>query len=178
MRLLPGGGMQIGLTRRGAALFRARSDWRTALPHLGLTLEGMRELQHAEIVAMATDDLQADRQAVGREAGRHGDRRMAGDSDVVAALHPVEIVAQPGAGNFARPLYIDRVGRELVDRADEEVVPVEESAHAVEELRAQLRGARHLFGLEAQTLLDVPLHRVLQVIAPRAIKLAVGLQEA
>src|SRR6185369_477391 len=104
MRLLPGGGMTIGLTRRGADLFRARSDWRTALPHLGLTLEGMRELQHAEIVAMAT----ADRQAVGREAGRHGDRRMAGDSDVVAALHPVEIVAQPGAGNFARPLDIDR----------------------------------------------------------------------
>ena len=37
------------------------------------------------------DDLQADRQSLGREAARHRDRRIADDRNVVARLHPVDV---------------------------------------------------------------------------------------
>ena len=71
-------------------------DGGPALPDLRRFLEGVRELQHAEIVAVAADDLDPDRQPLGREAGGHRDRRMAGDGDVVAAFHPVEVIVHAG----------------------------------------------------------------------------------
>src|SRR5437879_11015110 len=73
-----------------------------AFPELRCLLEGVGELQDAEVVAEAADDLQADRKIVGREAGRDRDRRVAGDGDVVAALHPVEVVVHAHAGDLAR----------------------------------------------------------------------------
>src|SRR3954464_2062297 len=65
---------------------------RTALRVAGGALERVRELQHAEVVAIAADDLQPDRQSLRREARGHRDGRMAGDADVVAALHPIDVV--------------------------------------------------------------------------------------
>src|SRR5207248_6168605 len=99
-----GGKLTLGRVR----LFRDRG---APLPVLSFLLEGVRELQHAEVVAIAPDDLQAHGQALGRETGRHRDRRVAGDGDVVAALHPVEIVGERHAGDLARPFHIDREGR-------------------------------------------------------------------
>src|SRR3981189_461578 len=61
-------------------------------PELCCLLEGVGELQDAEVVAVAADDLDADRKPFGGEASGHGDRRVASDGDVVAALHPVEVV--------------------------------------------------------------------------------------
>src|SRR5438552_18487324 len=78
-----------------------------AFPGLRCLLEGVGELQDAEVVAVAADDLQADREPVGREAGGHRDRRVAGDGDVVAALHPVEVVVHANAGDLARPFLVD-----------------------------------------------------------------------
>src|SRR3954468_21285375 len=49
-----------------ARLFRG--DRRPALPGAGGALERVRELQDAEVVAIAADDPQADRQALRREA--------------------------------------------------------------------------------------------------------------
>src|SRR6266850_1845677 len=70
-----------------------RRKRRTAFPGLRCLLEGVGELQHAEVVAVAADDLDSDRKPFGGEAGGDRDRRVAGDRDVVAALHPVEVVA-------------------------------------------------------------------------------------
>jgi hypothetical protein len=52
--------------------------------------EGVRELQHAEVVAVASDDLPAQQQASGVKPAGTEIAGMAGDRDVVAALHPVE----------------------------------------------------------------------------------------
>ena len=50
-----------------------RDGW-AYLTDAGGLLEGVADLQHGQIVAMAADDLDADRQPLGREAGRHRDR--------------------------------------------------------------------------------------------------------
>src|SRR5688500_18019840 len=139
--------------------------FRPALPACSLDLEAVRELEDAEVVAVATDDLQADRQTLGREAGRHRERRVAGDGDVVAAFHPVEVVAHFYAGDLARPLRLDRIRRQLVHRAEEELVSLEEAAHAVEQLAAQRHRPGDFFGRELEPLLDVPDDVVLQLVA-------------
>jgi len=54
-----------------------RERW-VAFPELRCLLEGVGELQHAEVVAVAADDLQADRKPCGGEAGGDRDRRVAG----------------------------------------------------------------------------------------------------
>src|SRR5882672_4087182 len=76
----------------------SRKRW-AAFPELRCLFEGVGELQHAEVIAIAADDLQADGKPFGCESGGHGDRRVAGDGDVVAALHPVEVVAHPHTGD-------------------------------------------------------------------------------
>src|SRR2546428_13991589 len=79
-----------------------RERW-AAFPGLRCLLEGVGELQDAEVVAVAADDLQADRKPVGREAGGDRDRRVAGDGDVVAALHPVKVGVHAHASDLAQP---------------------------------------------------------------------------
>lgn len=54
----------------------------------------MGELQYAEVVAVAADDLQAHGQPLVSEAGRHLDRRVAGRRDVVAGLHPADVARE------------------------------------------------------------------------------------
>src|SRR6266852_9660860 len=97
-----------------------------AFPGLRCLFEGVGELQHAEVVAVAADDLQADRKPRGRESGGDRDRRVAGDGDVVAALHPVEVVVHAHAGDLARPFLLDRKGRKLVYGAQKELVALQE----------------------------------------------------
>src|SRR5438309_3909134 len=81
------------------ALRLCRKRW-AAFPGLRCLFEGVGELQHAEVVAVAADDLDAHWKPFGRESGGHRDRRVAGDGDVVAALHPVEIVAHRHTGDL------------------------------------------------------------------------------
>src|SRR5439155_1784722 len=114
----------------------------SAFPVLRGLLESVRELQHAEVVPVTSDDLQPDRQSLGREAGGHRDRRMARRGDPVAALHPVDVVVELHARDFPWIRLVDREWRHLVYRAEEEVVTLEEGAHAVEHLRAQFIPAR------------------------------------
>src|SRR6267143_2271606 len=136
-----------------------------AFPGLRRLLEGVGELQHAEVVAVAADDLQADRKPVGREAGGDRDRRVAGDGDVVAALHPVEVVVHAHAGDLARPFLLDREGRELVYRAQKEVVVLQEAPHAVKQVAAQRLRASDFLGRELEAFLDVPDDSVLELVA-------------
>src|SRR5437667_6086173 len=124
-----------------------------AFPELGGLLEGVGELQDAEVVAEAADDLQADRKIVGREAGRDRDRRVAGDGDVVAALHPIEVVVHAHAGDLARPFLVDREGRKLVDGAQKEVVAIKEPPHAVEQVAEQRLSADGVTGWDLQALI-------------------------
>src|SRR5437870_5668925 len=153
-----------GSDRRDYACKRGlfRRGW-TPLPDAGRLLEGVRQLQHAEVVAVTADDLDADGQALGRKACRHRNRGMARRRDEVAALHPVDIVVQLHAGDFGRILLLDRERRHLVHRAHQELVALEERAQTVKYLRAQLIAARHLLAGQLQSLLDVPHHRVLQL---------------
>src|SRR3989475_2096472 len=154
-----------------------RERW-AAFPELGGLLEGVGELQDAEVVAEAADDLQADRKIVGRKAGGDGDRRVAGDGDVVAALHPVEVVVHAHAGDLARPFLVDREGRKLVYGAQEELVALQEPPHAVKQVAAQCLCPGDFLGRELQSLLDVPDDGVLELVAVPLEVDAVALQEA
>src|SRR5439155_17709655 len=154
-----------------------RERW-AAFPELGGLLEGVGELQHAEVVAVATDDLQADREPFGREAGGDRDRGVAGDGDVVAALHPVEVVAHAHAGDLARPFLLDREGRQLVYGAQKEVVALQEPPHAVKQVAAQRLRAGDFLRRELQSFLDVPDDGVLEFVAVLLEVDAVALQEA
>ena len=138
----------------------------------------MGELQDAKIVAVAADDLQADGKPVGREARGDRDRRVAGDGDVVAALHPVEVVVHAHAGDLARPFLVDREGRKLVYRAQKELVALEEPPHAVKQVATQRLRAGDFLGRELEALLDVPDHGVLELVAVLLEVDAVALQEA
>src|SRR2546426_4660783 len=102
-----------------------------AFPGLCCLLEGVSELQHAEVVAVAAYDLDAYWKIVWRESGGDRDRRVAGDGDVVAALHPVEVVVHAHAGDLARPILLDRKRRQLADRADEKLMALQQDAHAL-----------------------------------------------
>src|SRR5882762_1493859 len=151
---------------------------RAALPELRCLLEGVGELQDAEVIAVAADDLQADRKPFGREPGGDRDRGVAGDGDVVAALHPVEVVVHAHAGDLARPLLVDREGRELVHRAQQELVALQEPPHAVKQVAAQRLRPGDFVGGELEALLDVPDHGVLELVAMLLEEDSVALQEA
>ena len=102
-----GAGIALAMKSRSSS-----RDRRALLPALGGVFESVRKLKDAEIVPVAADDLQADgkRGIVARESGGHRDRGMAGDGDVVAALHPVEIIFHSHARDLARPFFGDGYG--------------------------------------------------------------------
>ena len=66
--------------------------------------------------------------------------------------------------------FFDLRRRQLVHRPDEELVLLEEGAHALEELGAQALGARDLRAVEREAILDVPDDGVLE-------QRAVGLEQ-
>ena len=57
----------------------------------GGLLEGVADLQHGQVVVAAADDLDADREPVRREAGRHGERGLERRRVPVGRPHPVEV---------------------------------------------------------------------------------------
>src|SRR5256712_7033579 len=100
-----------------------------AFPGLRCLLEGVGELQDAEVVAAAADDLQADRKIVGRKAGGDGDRRGAGDGDGAAALHPNEAVVDAHARDLSRPFLADRESLQPAAAAQKAGIALQEPPH-------------------------------------------------
>ena len=64
---------------------------RAKITKSGCLFEGVGQLHDFKIVLVATDDLNADGQALAGESGGYGNRWMSGDCDVVAGLHPVDV---------------------------------------------------------------------------------------
>ncbi len=161
----------------GVAGFNSRPS--DAASRIGWPLRKRAQVAARQGRPVAPDDLQADgeRRIIARESRGHGNRRMARDGDVVAALHPVEVILHFDAGDRAGPLLDDRVGWKLIDGTEQEVVALEKAAHAVKELGAQRLGPGDLLGGKRQTLLDVPDHRVLEQVTVLAIDRAVVQQE-
>ena len=56
--------------------------------------ERVRDLQDAEVLFIAADDLHANRKSFRREAARHRGRWIACCRDVPAGLHPVDVVGE------------------------------------------------------------------------------------
>ena len=57
----------------------------------GRLLERVRELEHAPVVTVTTDDLHPHRQPTWSEPARHGDRRVGHERHVPARAHPVDV---------------------------------------------------------------------------------------
>ena len=89
--------------RVGGAELTHAADGRAAAD-AGRLLEAPGHLQQREIAAVAADDLQADRQALRREAGRHRDRRPERRRDPVGRLHPGDVVVHRHAVDRLRPV--------------------------------------------------------------------------
>ncbi len=144
----------------GVALHR-----RTATSDVRCLFERVCDLQHTEVVAVAPDDLHSDREPVGREPRRHGDRRTGRDRDVVRRLHPRDVVLHLYAVDLFGPVRRRVERRHLVHRADEELIGLLELTDAVEQLA--LRGHRgvDVGAREAEPGFDLPDGFGLQLIA-------------
>ena len=114
---------------------------------------------------MTADDLKTDRQAFGREAARHGDRRVPHDRDVVARLHPVDVRLHRHAINLRGVRLVDAERHRLHGRQDEELVALHEPPHAVIQLRAFRLRRCDVGGGQPLAAIDLPENRLLHQIA-------------
>src|SRR5262245_46534067 len=122
----------------------------------------MRQLQHAEIVLMAADDLHTDRQPLGREAAWNGYGRQPSYGDEVTRPHPVDVRLHRHAVDLAHVPLVDVERRDLAYRADEKFVALHELAHAMIQLGALAFGPAELRSGKLATCFDVPDHGVFQ----------------
>src|SRR5258708_38476085 len=96
----------------------------------------MGDLQQAEIVLVASDDLQADWQSFAAESAGNGEGRGAGDGDAGTGTHPVDVGVEFDAVDFGRVGH-GHIKRQYLDHGcHEEIVLFHELAHAMEQLRA------------------------------------------
>src|SRR5262245_46383902 len=84
-------GIQKPYLQLQAALVMRSTHWWPMLPTLRRLFEGIRQLQHAELILMASDNLHADGQAFRRETARHGDGGQTCHRHKVARLHPINV---------------------------------------------------------------------------------------
>src|SRR4026208_1915162 len=97
-------------------------------------LKSMSKLQHAKIVAVAADQLNAHGQTIRCESRRHGNRRTKGGRTPVSRLHPIEVVVHLYAVDLMRPIKPGVEGRHLVHRADEKLILLMKATHALHQL--------------------------------------------
>ena len=141
------------------------NNWRSSSPVLGCVLECLRELEHAPIVTRSPNDLQPDRETLWGESGRHRDRGMTGDRDPRARPHPFDIRRHSCAVDFGRVWLVGGKRRKLRHGQQEKLVGREELDLAPVERGTKVGGAANVWSGEGAALLDVPDHRVLQLIA-------------
>ena len=97
-------------------------------------LEGVAELEDAEVLLVAADDLETDRKAFRCEAGGDRGSGIAGGGDIPAALHPVDVVSEMDAVDLCRPGCVDVEGRQLRRGQDEVLVLFQEGLKAAPQL--------------------------------------------
>lgn len=95
----------------------------------GRLLEGMGEGEDFAVGAGASDELEADREPLGAESGRHGDRREAGQGHAAVDLHPIDLGLHLDAFDLTHPLGFEVEGEHQGRRQGQEVVVFEEGYH-------------------------------------------------
>jgi hypothetical protein len=77
---------------------------RPLLAEASSLLERMGDLKDSEIVAMSTNDLNADRQPFCRESSWYGNGRAGGHADAVGRSHPIDVILHPNSFYLSRPV--------------------------------------------------------------------------
>ena len=124
-------------TRRRSA---SHGDGGAGAPDSCRLFEGVPDLEDGHVVTPAADDLDAHREPVRREPGRHGEGGLEGDRVPIRGPHPVEVGLEGYAVDLGRPGEAGRERGHLVDRADDDVVAVVEGAHPLEDHRVVAHG--------------------------------------
>ena len=144
----------------------------------GCLFKCMRELQDAEILLVAADDLQADGKTFGREAGRHRGCGISGGRDVPAGLHPVDVVVEVHAGDLGWIGRVDVERRQLRGGQDEVLILLEEGLEAAPDEAMGNLGTGDVLAGEFQACLDFVFERVLEgvgvLLQHRAVVGSVG----
>ncbi|KAG1254968.1 hypothetical protein G6F68_010606 [Rhizopus microsporus] len=131
-------------------------------PVLRSLFERVRQLQQCVFLAIAPDDLDAHGQARVGEAAGHRDRRMAGQRQVVARPHPVDVVVHRRVFDAAHGFLLDRERQHLAARPDQEFMGLHEGLHAREQGSAVALGLEDGRRRLLQAQFDVPDDRVFQ----------------
>ncbi len=122
--------------------------------------------EHGGFVPAPTDDLEAHRQAVLREAAGDGDRGQPGERDGVGQEEPLRIVRERLSVDFRWVRLLHRKRLHGHRGQDEEIVPLEEHPHPMPQECPQLLPAADLLRRERKALLDVPNQSLLHLVAP------------
>src|SRR5690606_29932091 len=134
---------------------------RAAAAVAGRGLEGGRVGEQGAVAAVRADQLHADRQPAGGEPAGHRDRRAAGGAHPVAGGHPGQVVRHRHPRHLRRVLQAGVERRELADRQQQHVEPVEEGAEPVVQLGERHLGPAHLPAAQRGALGGVGRHRLL-----------------
>jgi hypothetical protein len=88
---------------------------RQLLAEASSLLKRIGDLKDSEIVAMSTNDLNADRQPFCRESSWYGNGRAEGHGDAVGRSHPIDVILHPHSFYFSRPVERGVEWRHLID---------------------------------------------------------------
>ena len=141
-----------------------KGDTGTPSAEVGGLFEGVGELEDAEVLLVAADDLQADGQAFGREACGHGSSGIAGSGDVPAALHPVDVVGEVNAVDLGGPGRVDVEGRQLRGGQDEVLVAFQEGLKAAPHVGVRDLCAGDVVAGEREAFFDLGGESVLEAV--------------
>lgn len=118
-------------------------------------LESVCQLQHAEVGMVAADDLNTHREALCREASRRRYGRVAGERDIPAGFHPVDVALHPDA------VYLGRIRKIHVERGrlgsgkDEILASLQKRLEASPKLAVERLGTGDFRAAEPQAVLDL-----------------------
>ncbi len=132
------------------------------LAESGGLLEGVGELEDGEILLVAADDLNADGESFGSEAGRHGGSRVTGGGDVPAGLHPIDVAGEFHAGDLGGVGRVDVEGRQLRGGENEILVLLKEGLETAPDPAVGGFGARDIGAGEALSFADLGREGVLE----------------
>jgi len=119
------------------------------------------KLQHTEVGVVPADDLHTHRQPLRSKPAGHRNGRMAGDGDVIAALHPVDVGLHLDSVDFLYIGLFDVKWRYLVDWTYQIFIGFHKFPHPVEKFGVLDLGPADLRAREVLALFDIPDHGIL-----------------